>query len=63
VTPLEAALGCPDCDSEVTATREGVVLHVQVAHDQTCPLFERASGGQPFTAVALLGDQAGGRGQ
>ncbi|HEY3035411.1 MAG TPA: hypothetical protein VGJ54_12260 [Streptosporangiaceae bacterium] len=52
-----AALACPDCASEVTATRRGRALHVDIRHDDSCPWHRRVSAGKPFTIAAIL-DQA-----
>lgn len=50
---LLAALACPDCDSEVTARRDGTTLRASIAHDETCPWHQRASRRKPFTVLAV----------
>lgn len=48
------ALACPDCDSEMVAIADGAVLHVSVAHDDSCPWLQAASDGRPFTQAIVV---------
>lgn len=52
---------CPDCDSDVTAVLDGSVMHLNVAHDDSCPWHQQQSDGQPFIGgIAVFPDDAKG---
>lgn len=52
---LRALSACPDCSADVRVISDDAQLpRVRVAHDATCPTFQRANGGVRYTQFRLL---------